>query len=94
MDSAVTVGLSVSCRCAGREPEQAERGPDGVPQGRLHAEREEGAGPWAGAGFACRQLLALLLVRLLLRWGSLWGSLLAGSAHPGLGLLLLQLGSR
>lgn len=38
----VIVDLSISCRCAGREPEQAERGPDGVPQGRLHAEREEG----------------------------------------------------
>lgn len=52
-DSAVTVGLSISRRCAGREPEQAERGPDGVPQGRLHAEREEWPGPWAGAGIAC-----------------------------------------
>lgn len=49
--SAVTVGLSLSRRCAGREPEQAERGPDGIPQGRLHAEREEG--PWDGVSWLC-----------------------------------------
>lgn len=41
-----------------------------------------GLGP--GVGRACTQLAAgLLLVKLLLRWGSLWGSLqLAGSAPP------------
>lgn len=89
----MTVGLSISRRCAGREPEQAERGPDGVPQGCLHAEREDGAGP-GGVGRACAQLAAgLLLVKLLLRWGSLWGSLqLAGSASPRFGLFLLGLG--
>lgn len=51
-----------------------------------------GLGP--GVGRACAQLAAgLLLVKLLLRWGSLWGSLqLAGSASPRFGLFLLGLG--
>lgn len=49
--SAVTLGLSLSHRCAGREPEQAERGPDGIPQGCLHAEREER--PWHGFTWFC-----------------------------------------
>lgn len=40
--------LFPSLRCPGRKPEQAERGPHGIPEGCVHAECEW-AGPWLGA---------------------------------------------